>query len=91
MRYSKRVGSMQASPVRKLVPYATEAKKKGIKVYHLNIGQPDIKTPEGFMKAIREFDESVLAYADSVGSDDLLDAMIKYYKSYDMEFDMMSF
>lgn len=77
---------MQASPVRKLVPYATEAKKKGIKVYHLNIGQPDIKTPEGFMKAIREFDESVLAYADSVGSDDLLDAMIKYYKSYDMEF-----
>ena len=86
MRYSKRVGSMQASPVRKLVPYATEAKKKGIKVYHLNIGQPDIKTPEGFMKAIREFDESVLAYADSVGSDDLLDAMIKYYKSYDMEF-----
>ena len=86
MRYSKRVGSMQASPVRKLVPYATEAKKKGIKVYHLNIGQPDIMTPEGFMKAIREFDESVLAYADSVGSDDLLDAMIKYYKSYDMEF-----
>jgi len=86
MRYSKRVGSMQASPVRKLVPYATEAKKKGVKVYHLNIGQPDIKTPEGFMKAIREFDESVLAYADSVGSDDLLDAMIKYYKSYDMEF-----
>ena len=86
MRYSKRVGSMQASPVRKLVPYATEAKKKGIKVYHLNIGQPDIKTPEGFRKAIREFDESVLAYADSVGSDDLLDAMIKYYKSYDMEF-----
>lgn len=86
MRYSKRVGSMQASPVRKLVPYATAAKKKRIKVYHLNIGQPDIKTPEGFMKAIREFDEDVLAYADSVGSDDLLDAMIKYYKSYDMEF-----
>lgn len=87
MRFSNRVGSMQASPVRKLVPFANEAKKRGTKVYHLNIGQPDIKTPEGFMKAIREFDESVLAYADSVGSDDLVNAMIEYYKGYDMHFD----
>lgn len=87
MRFSNRVGSMQASPVRKLVPFANEAKKRGTKVYHLNIGQPDIKTPEGFMKAVREFDESVLAYADSVGSDDLVNAMIEYYKGYDMHFE----
>lgn len=87
MRFSNRVGSMQASPVRKLVPFANEAKKRGIKVYHLNIGQPDIKTPEGFMNAVRAFDESVLAYADSVGSDELVDAMIEYYKGYDMNFE----
>ena len=87
MKYSNRVGSMQASPVRKLVPYATAAKKDGVKVYHLNIGQPDIKTPEGFMKAVREFDESVLAYADSVGSEELVSAMIDYYKTYDMHFE----
>lgn len=87
MRYSNRVGSMQASPVRKLVPYATAAKKEGVKVYHLNIGQPDIKTPEGFMKSVKNFDESVLAYADSVGSEELVNAMIEYYKGYDMHYD----
>lgn len=87
MKFSNRVGSMQASPVRKLVPFANAAKKEGIKVYHLNIGQPDIKTPEGFMKAIREFDEDVLKYADSVGSDELVEAMINYYKEYDIHFE----
>lgn len=87
MRFSNRVGSMQASPVRKLVPFATEAKKRGTKVYHLNIGQPDIKTPEGFMNAIRNFDEKVLAYADSVGSDELIAAMKEYYAGYDMHFE----
>ena len=87
MKYSNRVGSMQASPVRKLVPYANAAKKEGVKVYHLNIGQPDIKTPDGFMEAIRNFDESVLKYADSVGSEELVNAMIEYYKGYDIEFE----
>lgn len=87
MRFSTRVGSMQASPVRKLVPFATAAKKQGVKVYHLNIGQPDIKTPEGFMKAVKAFDEKVLAYADSVGSEELVQAMIDYYKGYDMTFE----
>ncbi|MDD7183133.1 pyridoxal phosphate-dependent aminotransferase [Peptostreptococcus porci] len=87
MKFSNRVGSMQASPVRKLVPFATAAKKDGVKVYHLNIGQPDIKTPEGFMKAVRDFDESVLEYADSVGSDELVNAMIEYYKGYDINYE----
>lgn len=87
MKFSNRVGSMQASPVRKLVPYATAAKKEGVKVYHLNIGQPDIKTPDGFMNAIREFDQEVLKYADSVGSDELVNAMIDYYKGYDINFE----
>lgn len=86
MKFSNRVGSMQSSPVRKLVPYANEAKKNGVKVYHLNIGQPDIKTPEGFMNAIKNFDESVLKYADSIGSDELVSAMIDYYKGYNIEY-----
>lgn len=87
MKFSERVGSMQASPVRKLVPFATAAKKDGVKVYHLNIGQPDIKTPEGFIKAVQKFDESVLKYADSVGSEDLVNAMIEYYKGYNIDFE----
>lgn len=87
MKFSNRVGSMQASPVRKLVPFANAAKKEGVKVYHLNIGQPDIKTPDGFMKAIRAFDQDVLKYADSVGSDELIEAMINYYKEYDIHFE----
>ena len=87
MKFSNRVGSMQASPVRKLVPFATAAKKDGVKVYHLNIGQPDIKTPEGFMDAIRKFDEDVLKYADSVGSEELVDAMINYYKGYGINYE----
>ncbi len=87
MKFSNRVGSMQASPVRKLVPFANAAKKEGVKVYHLNIGQPDIKTPEGFMKAIKSFDQEVLAYANSVGSEELVNAMIEYYKGYDIHFE----
>ena len=87
MKFSNRVGSMQASPVRKLVPFANAAKKEGVKVYHLNIGQPDIRTPDGFMNAIRAFDQDVLKYADSVGSDELVEAMINYYKEYDIHFE----
>lgn len=87
MKFSNRVGSMQASPVRKLVPYATAAKKDGVKVYHLNIGQPDIKTPEGFMKAVKNFDDKVLEYADSVGSEELVNAMIEYYKEYGINYE----
>ena len=59
---------MPASPVRKLVPFATQAKQRGMKVYHLNIGQPDIKTPETAMEAIRNIDLTVLEYALSEGN-----------------------
>lgn len=87
MRYSNRVSSMQASPVRKLVPFATEAKKRGTKVYHLNIGQPDILTPKGFFDAVKNFDKEVLAYADSRGLPELLEGLKSYYKGYDMHFE----
>ena len=55
MKISERALGMTASPIRKLVPYAEAAKKKGKKVYHLNIGQPDIATSPKFMEAIRKF------------------------------------
>ncbi|CEJ74538.1 aspartate aminotransferase [[Clostridium] sordellii] len=87
MNFSNRVISMQSSPIRKLVPYATSAKERGIKVYHLNIGQPDIKTPKGFFEAINKFNSNVLEYAVSQGLPELIDAMINYYSTYNMHFE----
>ncbi|CEN79256.1 pyridoxal phosphate-dependent aminotransferase [Paraclostridium sordellii] len=87
MNFSNRVISMQSSPIRKLVPYATSAKERGIKVYHLNIGQPDIKTPKGFFEAINKFNSNVLEYAVSQGLPELIDAMINYYSTYNMYFE----
>ncbi len=87
MNFSKRITSMQESPIRKLVPYAQGAKAQGKKVYHLNIGQPDIETPESFMSSIRNFDEKVLAYSLSQGMPELIEEIIKYYKKYDMHYE----
>ena len=87
MNLSKRINNMQESPIRKLVPIATKAKEKGKTVYHLNIGQPDIETPDVFLEAIREFDEDVIEYSFSQGEPALIDAMIEYYKTYDIEFE----
>ena len=71
---------MPASPIRKLVPYAEAAKKRGIKVYHLNIGQPDIKTPEVAIQAIRNFDSKVIEYSHSAGNESYRKALATYYK-----------
>lgn len=87
MKYSKRITAMQASPIRKLVPYAQGAKARGTKVYHLNIGQPDIKTPKGFFDAVKSFDSEVLSYAVSEGIPELISALKKYYATYDMHFE----
>ena len=86
MKFSKRLKSMQASPIRKLAPFAAQAKSDGVKVYHLNIGQPDIKTPECFFKAVKNFNEPVLEYAGSQGLPELINALQKYYETYDMHF-----
>jgi aspartate aminotransferase len=75
MKASKRSYDLQASPIRKLVPYANEAKKRGIKIYHLNIGQPDIETPKVFMEAVKKADVEVLAYADSNGWEPLRESI----------------
>ena len=87
MRLSKRVLEMQESPVRKLVPIATKVKKQGKKVYHLNIGQPDIKTPSVFMEAINKYDTSVIKYSFSQGEPVLINAIREYFKRDNIHFD----
>lgn len=76
--------SMPESPIRKLVPYAEEAYKKGKTVYHLNIGQPDIKTPEIALDAVRVHSLDILAYTRSEGSDEYRQKIAKYYKNHDI-------
>jgi aspartate aminotransferase len=87
MLVSKRIEAMQESPIRKLVPLSVAAKKKGKKVYHLNIGQPDIKTPDEFFQAIKDFNPGVLAYVFSEGIPELIDSFIEYYKGYGMNYE----
>jgi len=70
---------MPASPIRKLTPYAVQAKKEGKKVYHLNIGQPDIATPEGMLNAIKNIDFDVWAYTDSEGTLTYRTKLAEYY------------
>ncbi|NOZ45517.1 MAG: pyridoxal phosphate-dependent aminotransferase [Chlorobi bacterium] len=78
---SKRGINMPESPIRKLVPYAEEAKRKGRKVYHLNIGQPDIKTPEVAIKAINTYHEKVVEYSHSAGNESYRKKLAKYYQN----------
>lgn len=73
---------MPESPIRKLVPYAEIAKKKGHKVYHLNIGQPDIKTPEVALQAVKNADISVLEYSHSAGFESYRTKLSQYYKNH---------
>jgi len=76
---SNRARQMPASPIRKLMPYADEAKRRGVHVYHLNIGQPDIETPEVMRQKLARVDK-VLAYTPSGGTSEYLDALRQYYK-----------
>lgn len=85
---AERVAVMQFSPIRRFNKYAFEEEAKGKTVYHLNIGQPDIETPACFKEAIDNFDEKVIAYAESQGLNELRDAMVEYMKrDFDMSFD----
>jgi aspartate aminotransferase len=78
-RVSARARSMPASPIRKLVPFADVAKARGIHVHHLNIGQPDIATPQGMIDAYRSYNETVLAYGPSQGIPALRRSIANYY------------
>ena len=77
--------TMPASPIRKLVPFSEEAKKRGIKVYHLNIGQPDIGTPENVLNKIRNIDLKVLEYSHSAGMISYRKKLVDYYKKCNIE------
>src|SRR4249920_4153462 len=81
LQISQRGQAMPASPMRKLVPYAEAAKRKGIKVYHLNIGQPDIETPKMVLDAVRKSDFKVLEYSHSAGNESYRRKLVSYYKS----------
>ncbi len=81
---SKRIRNMQESPIRKLVPYADQAKSRGIKVYHLNIGQPDIKTPAPVLNAIKNFSQEIIAYGYSQGEPFLREVISEYFKNYNI-------
>lgn len=81
LQISKRGENMPASPIRKLVPYSEAAKKKGIHVYHLNIGQPDIETPKPVRDAIKNADFTILEYTHSAGLESYRKKLATYYKS----------
>ena len=87
MKISQRALSLTTSPIRRLGPYALEAEKAGKKVYHLNIGQPDIETPAQFMDAIRGFDKKVVAYGPSQGDPKLIAKVQAYYEEWGMHYE----
>ena len=79
--------SMPESPIRKLVPFAENAKKRGTQVIHLNIGQPDISTPEIALKAIRNFEPNVIAYSHSAGNQSYREGLAHYYQNVGINVD----
>ena len=87
MDISKRGQEIQPSPIRKLKPYADEALERGIHVYFLNIGQPDIPTPQPIMDAFHNYNEKVLSYGPAQGFLELRQAIAGYFRSYDIPID----
>ncbi|MEO5998432.1 MAG: pyridoxal phosphate-dependent aminotransferase [Chitinophagaceae bacterium] len=87
VKISRRGEMMPPSPIRKLVPYAEAAKQKGIKVYHLNIGQPDIETPPYILDAVRHSDFKVLEYSHSAGNESYRKKLVHYYHKVGIEID----
>lgn len=86
-KISTKGNTMPASPIRKLVPYAEAAKKAGKKIYHLNIGQPDIETPEVMLNAIKTADIKVLEYSHSAGIESYRRKLAGYYNEYNIKLD----
>ena len=84
-KISIRGNEMPSSPIRKLTPLAEDAKKRGIRVYHLNIGQPDLPTPKSALNAIRNIDRTVLEYSPSQGYRSYREKLVGYYKKYDID------
>lgn len=85
MRISINANRCEPSPMRKFHPIAVEAEKRGVKIYHLNIGQPDIPTPPAFFEAVKNFDAKTLAYAPSPGTPQMIEAVRTYYARLGVE------
>lgn len=83
--FSNRGYRMPSSPIRKLTPYATEAKKRGVKIYHLNIGQPDLPTPQKALDALAHIDRTTLEYSPSQGFLSLRERLAGYYRRFNIE------
>src|ERR1041384_3743419 len=86
-RISNKAHAMPASPIRKLVPFAEAAKKKGTKIYHLNIGQPDIETPSTFLNAVKNADLKIVEYSHSAGNESYRRRLCDYYRKYNIDID----
>jgi aspartate aminotransferase len=87
MRISQRAAAIQESPIRKLAPLAQEARERGVRIFNLNIGQPDVPTPPEFLKAVASFSDPVLAYGPSDGLPPLREAMCDYFARYEIALD----
>lgn len=85
---SKIAQTLPASPIRKLVPFAEQAKKRGVKVYHLNIGQPDIIAPEVALKAVKENTLSLVEYPNSAGNESYRKGLARYYQNIGIDVDV---
>ncbi|HQT94027.1 MAG: aspartate aminotransferase [Acidobacteria bacterium 37-71-11] len=87
MKISRRANSIQESPIRKLAPLATAARGRGVTIYHLNIGQPDVATPPEFLRAVGSFAGKVLEYGPSDGLPELREAMVGYFARFGIALD----
>jgi aspartate aminotransferase len=87
MRISHRAAAIQESPIRKLAPLAAKARTRGLTIYNLNIGQPDVATPPEFLQAVSGFKDRVLAYGPSDGLPELRAAMVDYFARYEIALD----
>ncbi|MBR7096627.1 MAG: aminotransferase class I/II-fold pyridoxal phosphate-dependent enzyme, partial [Alistipes sp.] len=82
---SERAVKMPESPIRKLVPLADEAKRRGVKIYHLNIGQPDLPSPQEGLDALKSIDRKILEYSPSDGYLSLREKLVGYYEEYQIK------
>ncbi len=87
-KVSQKADHMPSSPIRKLVPFAEKAKKEGKKIYHLNIGQPDIETPEVMLNAIKNSNIKIIEYSHSAGIESYRKKLAAYYRKFDMPVEM---
>lgn len=86
MKVSSRLTNVPASPIRKLASFAQEAKKQGVKVYHLNIGDPDIETPEVMIEVLQNWKTNPIGYDQSQGNPVFIDALVSYYRGLGFSF-----